>query len=63
MKDDDMLFGLEDIEAWKRRMRPESWLKERKDVLVARYRAQSEVLSDLLKPSNQTSASRLNKPL
>ena len=36
MNDDDMLFGLEDIEAWKRRMRPESWLQERKDVLVAR---------------------------
>ena len=63
MNDDDMLFGLEDIDSWKRRMRPESWLQERKDVRVARCRAQSAALSDLLKTANQTVTSRLNEPL
>lgn len=63
MNDDDMLFGLEDIEAWKRGERPESWLQERKEVLVARCRAQSAAFSKLLKSANQTVASRLNKEL
>jgi len=63
MNDDDLLFGLEEIEAWKRGERPDSWLQERKDVLVARCRAQSAALSDLLKTANQTVASRLNEPL
>lgn len=57
MNDDDLLFGLEEIEAWKRGERPDSWLQERKDVLVARCRAQSAALSDLLKTANQTVAS------
>lgn len=63
MNNDDLLFGVEDIEALKRGERPESWLQERKDVLVTRCRAQSAALSDLLKTSNQTVASRLNEPL
>lgn len=63
MNEDDMMFGVEDLEAWKRGERLESWLQERKDVLVARCRAQSAALSDLLKTANQTVISRLNAPL
>ena len=63
MNEDYMMFGVEDLEAWKRGERLESWLQERKDVLVARCRAQSAALSDLLKTANQTVASRLNEPL
>lgn len=54
MNDDDMLFGLEDIEAWKRDERPETWLRERKDVLVARCRAQFAVLRRFHKTADQT---------
>lgn len=63
MSDDDLLFSNEDIERWKRREFPHEWLKERKDILLARSRAQSEHFKKMLASADPAMASRLNKPL
>lgn len=39
--DDDLLFGVDDINRWKRRELPEDWLTNRCDILLARLRAAS----------------------
>lgn len=40
MNDDDLLFGSDDLERWKRRELPNDWLARQRDVLLARMRAE-----------------------
>jgi len=63
MTDDDLLFGFDDLERWKRGDRSEDWLEQRKDVLLARCQAQSAGLKQLLASANRALVARLNKPL
>lgn len=61
--DDDLLFGVDDLERWKRRELPPEWLKGRKHILLARSRAQSEQFKKMLASADPATASRLNTPL
>jgi transposase len=63
MNDDDLLFGLDDLEGWQRGGRPERWLEERKDVLLARCQARSAMLEKLLASTDRALVARLNKRL
>ncbi len=63
MNDDDLLFGLDDLERWKRGDHPEDWLEQRKDLLVARCQAQTARLEQLLATANRALVARLNEPL
>ncbi|QBQ49517.1 hypothetical protein [Brevundimonas naejangsanensis] len=57
---DDLLFSNEDIERWKRGEQPEGWLEHRKDVLLARCRAQTK---RLLASSSPATTHPMNQPL
>lgn len=63
MNDDELLFGLDDLEGWQRGCRPTEWLEERKNVLLARCQAQSAMLEKLLASTDRALVARLNKPL
>ena len=63
MNDDHLLFGLDDLERWKRGDHSEDWLEQRKDILVARCQDQSARLKQLLATANRSLVARLNKPL
>lgn len=63
MTDDDLLFGVDDLERRKRGDHSEDWLEQRKAVLLARCQAQSAGLKQLLASANPALVSRLNKPL
>ncbi|WP_406852725.1 hypothetical protein WEU32_02290 [Brevundimonas sp. BH3] len=67
MSDDDdayyPLFPTEDIERWKRRELPPIWLEQQKDVLLARYRTQSDQLSKMLASADEATINRFNRPL
>lgn len=66
IEDDDAdspLFSTEDIERWKRRELPFEWLEERKNILTARCRAQSDQLGKMLASADVATANRLNRPL
>lgn len=63
MTDNNLLFGIDDLERWKRGGRSETWLEQRKDVLLARCQVQSEGLEQLLASANRAVVARLNKPL
>lgn len=60
---DDLLFGFDDLERLKHRDQPERWLDERKEVLLARFQAQSKEFQKLLMSAPPSLARRLNKPL
>ena len=67
MSDDDdayyPLFPTEDIERWKRGELPPFWLEQQKDVLLARYRTQSDQLSKMLASADAATTNRFNRPL
>lgn len=63
MIEDNLLFGIDDLEGWKRGDQPHDWLEQQKAVLLARCIAQSAGLKQLLASANQAVASRLNKSL
>jgi len=61
--DDDLLFGLDDIDLFKRGEQPEGWFEAQKDILVARCRAQNERLKEFLSTADPATVERFNKPL
>ena len=61
--DDDLLFGVDDLERLKRGEQPDGWLDAQKSVLIARCRAQSADLEKLLASDDWDLVARLNKPL
>lgn len=61
--DDDLLFGVDDLERLKRGEQPDGWLEEQKDVLLARCHAQTARLKKLLASADPAMARRLNKRL
>lgn len=61
--DDDLLFGVDDLERFKRGEQPDGWLDAQKAVLIARSKAQSAGLRKLLASADPATASRLNEPL
>lgn len=63
MNDDDLLFGVDDLERWKRRDLPQSWLGDQIAVLIARSRTQSPLLHAMLISADPAVDERLNKPL
>ncbi|WEK41160.1 MAG: hypothetical protein P0Y50_06020 [Candidatus Brevundimonas colombiensis] len=63
MTDNDLLFGIDDLERWKRGDHSEVWLEQQKAQLLARSQAQSAGLKQLLASANPALVSRLNKPL
>lgn len=63
MNDDDLLFSIDDIEGWKRGERPDGWLVDRKDVLLARCHAQTARLKGLLASADPETVRRLNKAI
>ncbi len=63
MTGDDLLFGFDDLERWKRGDHSEDWLEQRKDILLARCQAQSAGLKQLLASADRALVERLNKPL
>ena len=60
MNDNDLLFSIDDIEGWKRGERPDGWLEDRKNVLLARCHAQTARLKKLLASVNPETVRRLN---
>ena len=63
MTDDDLLFGVDDLERRKRGDHSEDGLEQRKAVLLARCQAQSAGLKQLLASADRALVERLNKPL
>lgn len=61
--DDDLLFGVDDLERLKRGEQPDGWLEAQKAVLIERLRAQKAMLEMLLASADPALAARLNKPL
>ena len=45
--DDEQLFGVNDWELYKRGEQPKGWLEDRKNLLVARCRAQADKLVEV----------------
>lgn len=63
MNDDDLLFGMDDLERLKRGEQPVGWLEDRKAVLLARCHAQLAEFQSLLISADPATARRLNKRL
>lgn len=63
MNDDDLIFGVDDLERWKRRDLPQSWFGDQIAVLIARSRTQSALLQAMLISADPAVDERLNKPL
>lgn len=66
MNDDDydgLLFSVDDLERWKRRELPPSWLDDQAAVLIARSKAQSAQFQKLLATADPATVSRLKNPL
>ncbi len=62
--DDDLLFGVDDINRWKRRELPEDWLTNRCDILLARLRATSADCDQLMsRPRPDRMAATPSAPL
>lgn len=61
--DDDLLFGVDDLERWKRRELPPEWLKERKDILLARCQTQATMLKKLLASADRSMTEHIHRPL
>lgn len=61
--DDDLLFGVDDLERFKRGEQPDGWLDAQKAVLIARCQAQSAGLKKLLASADPATTHLLNKPL
>lgn len=61
--DDDLLFGLDDIERYKRGEQPRGWFEAQKNILVARCHAQNERLKRFLATAPPATVERFNKPL
>lgn len=59
MNDDDLLFSFDDLQRLKRGDQPETWLEDRKEVLLARCHAQSAMLEKLLASSDRALGARL----
>lgn len=60
---DDLLFGFDDIERYKRGEQPEGWFGERIDILLARCRAQQTRLGKLVASAPPAVVAGFNKPL
>lgn len=63
MNDDDLLYGVDDLEDYKRGEQPEGWLADQHKLLEARCRAQTAKLRKLLFLATPALRERLNKPL
>lgn len=63
MNDDDLLFGVDEIELMKRRMLPEGEIEDRTRGLIARFQAQSQQFNKLLASASPALALRLKKRL
>ncbi len=61
--DDNLLFGMDDIESYKRGEQPDGWFEARKNILVARCHAQNERLRKLLATAPSAVLARFKKPL
>lgn len=61
--DDDLLFGLDDIESYKRGEQPKGWFEARKNILLARCRAQQASLEKFLASAPPAVVARFNQPL
>lgn len=61
--DDDLLLGLDDIESYKRGGRPKGWFEARKNILLARCRAQQASLEEFLASAPLAVVARFNRPL
>lgn len=61
--DDDLLFGVDDLERWKRGEQPEGWLDQQGAALLARCHAQLAEFQSLLISADPATARRLNKRL
>lgn len=62
MNDDDLLFGYDDIERYKRGEQPEEWFGKRIDILLARCRAQQARLGKPVASAPTAVVARLNEP-
>lgn len=63
MNDDDLLFGMDDLERWKKRTLPNDWLEQRMAVLIERQRAQLANLTTLMQSADAATIRRLNERL
>jgi hypothetical protein len=63
MKEDDLLFGLDDLERWKRGEQPMGWLGHQKDILLARLHSQSKALKKVLASADPATVSQLKAAL
>lgn len=63
MNDDNLLFSVDDLELWKKRVLPSDWLRQRMTILVERQRAQAASFERLMKPAGAATRQRLNEPL
>lgn len=63
MNDDDLLFGVDDLERWKNGELPDPWFEDQKNVLVARCQVHVEQLKMLLATASPALAARLHKRL
>ena len=61
--DDEQIFGVNDWERYKRGEQPKGWLEARKNLLVARCRAQSENLGEVLVSADAATVERFKEPL
>ena len=63
MNDDDLLYGVDDLEDYKRGEQPEGWLADQHKLLETRCRAQTAKLKNLFALATPALIERLSKPL
>ena len=63
MNDDDLLFGVDDLEGYNRGEQPEGWLSDQHDLLEARCRAQTAKLEKLLASAPPARVARFDEPI
>lgn len=63
MNDDDLLFGVDDLEGYNRGEQPEGWLSDQHDLLEARCRAQTAKLEKLLASAPPAIVARFDEPI
>lgn len=63
MNDDGVLFGVDDLELWKKRGLPGGWLEDQKAVLTAHCHAQLAAFQKLLASADPATTRRLNQRL
>ncbi|WP_292063653.1 hypothetical protein [Brevundimonas sp. UBA7664] len=61
--DNDLLFGLDDLDGYKRGEKPHGWLEKQKEALLERFSAQSAGFQKLLMSAAPHTARRLHKRL